>query len=193
MWVWLSQQNRLKVLVGVELVLLGGLELLLVASEPARRPLRDMILTVAARWDHWQMERWWRVQRARDPLLGKPLRGITSVSGGVPTFEVLALGDAAATTLHAADRYLSERLSQPGTAPVVLIVRGDQGVVQRVRMRLQRYQVPIYADTTGELHKQLNVFFVPRWYLFLRDGTLVQKQETLSLLAGCSCRSQEVR
>lgn len=193
MQVHLHRQSRLKALIGGEIVLLSGLMLILALSEPAQRPFKDAAILFEERWHRWQTERWWRVHRARDPLPGKPIHLVASLNNGAPAFEVLALGDADASTLHLADRYLSKRLSRSGTAPVVLIMLGSQEAVQRVSEQLRRHKVPIYSDSSGALHEQLNAFFVPRWYLFLRDGTLIRKQETTQLVLECGCQSKEVR
>jgi len=69
----------------------------------------------------------------------------------------------------------------------IYLVMTSEDEAKRIERQLSLPNVSVYADSEGKLHKRLNAYFVPRWFLFGPNGALLSKQSEGSALGGCGC------
>ena len=69
----------------------------------------------------------------------------------------------------------------------IYLVMTSEDEAKRIERQLSLPDVSVYADSEGKLHKRLNAYFVPRWFLFGPNGALLSKQSEGSALGNCGC------
>lgn len=97
--------------------------------------------------------------------------------------EVLFVGDCNSCIRDKVERYI--RYRPASASKLVLVVRMNLQEAKLIRKSIGD-KVSIVLDSDGELHRQWNAFFTPRWYVVSAQGKLIQKMERPGALrAGC--------
>lgn len=181
-----NQQSRLGILLWIAASLLGAFAIGALSVPEAQRALLDLRLAARATFHDWQAQRQYNLNLQNEPDIGKQLIEVRNILPKAKMVQVIALGVPNDCVVHSLKEQL-KRQSKERVLHHVIIVYSDVEGAEKVRKELSFPNLLVHSDHSGELHRRLNAFFTPRWYILSGDGVLLGKQEPNSGLGQCGC------
>lgn len=181
-----SKQYRLGSLLWIEASLVGVLATVALSVPEAKRALLDLRLTTWTAFHRWKAQQQQNLNLRNEVDAGTQLIEIRNVLPNAKLIQVIALGAPNEYVIRSLKEQL-KRQSENRVLHHLIIVYSEEHVSNRLRKELPFPNLSIHSDPSGELHRKLNAYFTPRWYLLSGDGVLLRKQEPNTALGQCGC------
>lgn len=181
-----SNQRRLKSLLWLEASLVGVLAVLLLSVSEARRALQDVRLAVSLTFQRWEAHRQLQQNLHNEIAIGTQVTELQNAVPQAKLLHVIAAGTPSDRVIHLLREQL-QRQSKNRLLSHLVIIASDENTAGKLRSKMSFPNLSVRSDPSGALHRRLNAFFTPRWYIFSSDGVLLKKQEPDDSIGQCGC------
>lgn len=184
-----SSQRSLKGLLYIEASLVGVLAVLLLSVSEAQRTLQDVRLAVSQTLQRWEARRQLHQNLRNEIAVGTQVVELQDAVPHAKLLQVIAVGAPNDRVIHSLREQL-KRQTKDRLLYHLVIVASDENTAGKLRSELSFPNLSVRSDPSGELHRRLNTFFTPRWYILNSDGVLLRKQEPGDNIGQCGCESR---
>lgn len=184
-----SSKRRLKNLLWIEAGLVGALAVMLLSVSEARRAVQDVRLAFIMAFRSWETHRQLHHNLRNELDIGTQITEFQNIAPHAKLLQVIAVGAPNDRVIHSLREQL-KRQTKDRLLYHLVIVASDENTAGKLRSELSFPNLSVRSDPSGELHRRLNTFFTPRWYILNSDGVLLRKQEPGDNIGQCGCESR---